>query len=171
MYLPPLLRILCKTALIFLFLPLPLFCPSGAGAAEDSKARNLQGISGFQLVVEKPTEDALQAGVTEEAVKNQVGAIFKAYLPQVVLDAKEGPSLYVRVLLYKRKSDNLFYGMINVAVDRPVIVLSPPGDFPAFSQVWENSMVFSGGDPLLSTYGILSRLLNLLVEDFKKANR
>jgi hypothetical protein len=60
--------------------------------------------------------------------------------------------------------------MISVNVDRAVMVLSPKENFPTFSQVLENTVVFSGKDPLPGTYRILSDLINLLVEDFKKAN-
>ena len=158
-----------KATLIFIFL-FSLF-PISSAADENPKAGNLRGITGFQLIVERPTDDALKIGINEEAVKNQVAAIFKASLPQVALDGKGSPSLYVRVVLHKRKKDDLYYGMINVAIDRAVIVLSPPGNFSTFSQVWENSMVFSGGDPLLATYEILARLLNFMIEDFQKANR
>lgn len=139
-------------------------------AAEDTQVWSLQGISGFQLIVEKPTSDARAAGITEEAIRNQVVAHFQTFLPQIPLDGKEGPSLYVRTLLYKRQKEDLYYGTIGVHIDRAVIVLSPQGNFPAFSQVWENTMVFSGKDPLLATYEILPKLLRLLIEDFKQAN-
>ena len=157
-----------KVGLIFIlfFLLSPL--PSTAG--EDPKVWSLRGISGFQLIVEKPTPDARAAGITEEAIRNQVVARFQTFLPQLSLDKKEGPSLYVRTILYKRKKEDLYYGTIGVHVDRAVIVLSPQGNFPAFSQIWENTVVFSGRDPLLATYEILAKLLRLLVEDFKEAN-
>ncbi|MBM4332743.1 MAG: hypothetical protein FJ117_16280 [Deltaproteobacteria bacterium] len=158
---------MAKVNFIFLLLMLPF--PSFAG--EEPKARNLQGIFALQLIVERPTEDARGAGITEEAIRNQVTATFKSSLPQVALDAKEGPALYVRFVLHKRKIEDLYYGMINVSVDRAVMVLSPNGNFPAFSQVWEKTVVFSGRDPLLGAYEIMAKLLNLLVEDWKKVNR
>ena len=157
-----------KAGLILVFL-LGSF-PVNSPANEDLKARNLRGISAFQLVVEEPTADARTAGITEEAVRNQVGAFFKTFLPRIALDRKEGPSLYVRIILHQRQKEDLYYGTIGVYVDRAVIVLSPKGNFPAFSQVWENTAVFSGRDPLLGTYDILAKLLNLLAGDFKKAN-
>jgi len=147
-----------------------LLCPAYSTAGEDLKAGNLRDISTFQIIVERPTADAREAGITEEAARNQVAAHFQTSLPEVSLDGKEGPSLYVRIVLHKRKKEDLYYGMISVHVDRAVIVLSPKGDFPAFSQVWENTVVFSGKDPLLGTYEILGKLLTLLIEDFKKAN-
>jgi hypothetical protein len=152
--------------LILLF----LLCPIYSTAGEDPKAGNLRDISAFQIIVEKPTSDARAAGITEEAIRNQVAAHFQTFLPQVSLDGKEGPSLYVRTVLYKRQKEDLYYGMIGVYIDRAVIVLSPEGNFPAFSQVWENTVVFSGKDPLLGTYEILGKLLRLLIEDFKEAN-
>jgi hypothetical protein len=157
-----------KLGLIFLslFWLSPIISPAG----EDPRVWNLRDIPAFQLTVEKPTADARQVGITEEAIRNQVAAHFRAFLPHVSLDGKEGPSLYVRILLYKRKKDDFYYGMIGVYVDRPVTVLTPKGNFPAFSQVWENTAVFSGKDPLLATYEILAKLLTLLIEDFKKAN-
>lgn len=139
-------------------------------AGEDSKVWNLRDISAFQLIVERPTEDAREVGITEEAVRNQVAALFKTSLSHVPLDRKEGPSLYVRIVLYKRQKEDLYYGVISVNVDRAVMVLSPKGNFPTFSQVWENTVVFSGRDPLPGTYRILADLINLLVGDFQKAN-
>ncbi|MDI6755886.1 MAG: hypothetical protein QME78_16005 [Thermodesulfobacteriota bacterium] len=155
--------------LSFIFLLLMLPFPSFAG--EDPKARNLQGIYALQLIIERPTEDARDAGITEEAIRNQVMAIFQSRLPQVKLDAKEGSALYVRITLHKRKKEELYYGMINVSVEREVLVLSPSGNFPSFSQVWENTVVFSGRDPLPGTYALMAKLLNLLIEDWKKVNR
>lgn len=157
-----------KAGLIFIFL-LGSF-PVNSPANDDLKARNLRGISAFQLVVEEPTADARAAGITEEAVRNQVGAFFETFLPHIPLSGKEGPSLYVRIILHKRQKEDLYYGTIGVYVDRAVIVLSPKGNFPAFSQVWENTAVFSGRDPVLGTYEILSKLLNFMVGDFKKEN-
>lgn len=157
-----------KAGLIFAFL-LCLF-PVSSPAQEDPKVWNLRDISSFQLIVEQPTADARAAGMTEEAIRNQVVAFLQAFLPHVPLDGKESPSLYVRIVLHKRKKEDLYYGTIGVHIDRAVIVLSPQGNFPAFSQVWENTAVFSGRDPLLGTYEILPKLLNLLVDDFKKAN-
>jgi hypothetical protein len=157
-----------KAGLIFVFLFF-LF-PANTAAQEDPKVWNLRGISAFQLIVEKPTADARAAGMTEEAIRNQVVAFFQTFLPHIPVDGKEGPSLYVRIILHKRQKEDLYYGTIGVYIDRAVIVLSPQGNFPAFSQVWENTAVFSGRDPLLGTYEILAKLLNLLVEDFKKAN-
>ncbi len=157
-----------KAGFIFVFLLCLL--PVNSPAQEDPKAWSLRGISAFQLVVEKPTPDARAAGVTEEAIRNQVVAFLQTFLPHIPLDGKEGPSLYVRIILHKRQKEDLYYGTIGVHIDRAVIVLSPQGNFPAFSQVWENTAVFSGRDPLLGTYEILAKLLNLLVDDFKKAN-
>jgi hypothetical protein len=153
------------TFIVFFLLP-----PIASLAGEDSKVWNLRNISAFQLIVERATEDAREVGITEEAVRNQVAALFKASLSHVPLDRKGGPSLYVRIVLYKRQNEDLYYGMISVNVDRAVMVLSPKENFPTFSQVWENTVVFSGKDPLPGTYRILSDLINLLVEDFKKAN-
>jgi len=157
-----------KVGLIFILLF--LLSPLHSTAGEDPKVWNLRGISGFQLIVEKPTSDARAAGITEKAIRDQVAAHFRTSLPQVSLDRKEGPSLYVRSILYKRQREDLYYGTISVHIDRAVIVLSPGGNFPAFSQVWENTMVFSGKDPLLGTYEILGKLLTLLIEDLKEAN-
>ena len=157
-----------KVGLIFILLF--WLCPIHSIAGEDPKVWSLRGISGFQVIVEKPTSDARAAGITEEAIRNQVAAHFQTFLPQVSLDRKEGPSLYVRTILYKRQREDLYYGTISVHIDRAVIVLSPEGNFPAFSQVWENTVVFSGKDPLLATYEILGKLLRLLIEDFKEAN-
>jgi hypothetical protein len=154
----------------FIFVFLLCFFPVNSPAQEDPKVWSLRGISVFQLIVEQPTTDARAAGMTEEAIRNQVVAFFKTFLPHIPLDGKEGPSLYVRIILHKRQKEDLYYGTIGVHIDRAVIVLSPQGNFPAFSQVWENTAVFSGRDPLLGTYEILAKLLNLLVEDFKKAN-
>ncbi|MGB9697922.1 MAG: hypothetical protein ACPL5I_00925 [Thermodesulfobacteriota bacterium] len=155
--------------ILFLFLFLFYFCPVGQGV-EDPKVRNLQGVFSLQIVIEEPTRDAQEAGIKEEAIKNQIKAIFKKELPKLKIGAKEGPSLYVRVALYKRKTDDLYYGMINVTVDRAVLILSPQGNFPSFSQVWENTMIFSGKDPLLGTYDMIGKLLQLLIMDLKKAN-
>ena len=157
-----------KAGLIFI-LPF-LLCPIHSIAGEDPRVGNLRDIPTLQIIVERPTADAREAGITEEAVRNQVAAHFRTSLPQVSLDGNEGPSLYVRIVLHKRKKDDLYYGMISVHVDRPVIVLSRKGNFPSFSQVWENTVVFSGKDPLPGTYEILAKLLTLLIEDFNKAN-
>jgi hypothetical protein len=154
----------------FIFVLLFLLYPIHSTAGENPQAENLRDISTFQVIVEKPTADAREAGITEEAARNQVAAHFQASLPEVSLDRKEGPSLYVRIILYKRQKEDLYYGTIGVHIDRAVIVLSPQGNFPAFSQVWENTVVFSGKDPLLATYEILGKLLRLLIEDFKEAN-
>lgn len=154
----------------FLFLFLISLLASPTYGSENPKVRNLQGISSLQLVIEEPTKAAREAGITEEAIRKQVIAIFKKALPRVILGAKEGPSLYVRVALYKRKNEDLYYGMINVTIDRAVLILSPQGNFPSFSQVWENTIIFSGKDPLLGTYEMIAQLLHLLVADFKKAN-
>ena len=154
----------------FIFVLLFLLCPIHSTAGENPQTGNLRDISTFQVIVEKPTADAREAGITEEAARNQVIAHFQASLPEVSLDGKEGPSLYVRIILYKRQKEDLYYGTIGVHVDRPVVVLSPQGNFPAFSQVWENTVVFSGRDPLLGTYEILGKLLGLLIKDFKEAN-
>ncbi len=156
-----------KIFFLFLFM---VFLSSGAQSSENPKVRNLQGISSLQIVIEEPTRDAREAGIKEEAIKNQVQAVFKKELPKIKIAAKEGPSLYIRVALYKRKTDDLYYGMINVTVDRAVLILSPKGNFPSFSQVWENTMIFSGKDPLLGTYEMIGQLLQLLIRDLKKAN-
>ncbi len=156
-----------KIFFLFLFM---VFLSSGAQSSENPKVRNLQGISSLQIVIEEPTRDAREAGIKEEAIKNQVQAVFKKELPKIKIGAKEGPSLYIRVALYKRKTDDLYYGMINVTVDRAVLILSPKGNFPSFSQVWENTMIFSGKDPLLGTYEMIGQLLQLLIRDLKKAN-
>jgi len=156
-----------KIFLIILFIN--LFCSAALGV-ENPKVRNLQGVSSLQIVIEEPTRDARQAGIKEEAIKNQVMAIFKKELPKLKIGAKEGPSLYIRVALYKRKTDDLYYGMVNITVDRAVLILSPQGNFPSFSQVWENTMIFSGKDPLLGTYEMIAKLLQLLIDDLKKAN-
>jgi len=158
--------LMLKIVLVLFFL---LF-PWDAAAAEDPKVRNLQGISALQVIVERPTADALEAGITEEAVRKQVQVILQSSLPLLALDKREGPSLYVRVALYKRQKEDLYYGMINVSVDRAVLVLSLQGNFPAFSQVWENTVVYSGRDPLLGTYELIAKLLNLLIKDFREAN-
>jgi len=156
-----------KIFLIILFIN--LFCSAALGV-ENPKVRNLQGVSSLQIVIEEPTRDARQAGIKEEAIKNQVMAIFKKELPKLKIGAKEGPSLYIRVALYKRKTDDLYYGMVNITVDRAVLILSPQGNFPSFSQVWENTMIFSGKDALLGTYEMIAKLLQLLIADLKKAN-
>lgn len=157
-------------AKFFPFLLIITLLPFPALGGENPKVHNLRGISAFQLVIEEPTRDAREAGINEEAIKKQVVAILKKELPKLTLNAKEGPSLYVRVALYKRKTEDLYYGMINVSVDRAVLILAPQGNFPSFSQVWENTIVFSGRDPLLATYEIIGKLLQLLIADFKKAN-
>ena len=154
----------------FFFFLLALLFPLAAQAGEEGKAGNLRGIDSFQVIVETLTQDAYQAGVTEEAVKSQVAAHFKASLPHISLLGEEGPSLYVRIVLHRRQKEDLYYGMISVNVDRPVLVLTPRENFPALSQVWEKTAVFSGRDPLLATFQILAKLLVILIEDFKKAN-
>ncbi len=156
-----------KIFFLFLFM---FFLSSGVQSSENPKVRNLQGIASLQIVIEEPTRDAREAGIKEEAIKNQVQAVFKKELPQLKIGAKEGPSLYIRVALYKRKTDDLYYGMVNVTVDRAVLILSPKGNFPSFSQVWENTIIFSGKDPLLGTYEMIGQLLQLLIRDLKKAN-
>jgi len=138
--------------------------------ADDPKVRNLKDVRSFQLVVENPTPEALQAGIQEEALKNQITALFKASLPQIPLDLKEGPFLYVRVILYKRRSEDLYYGTVSVAVDRAVQIIGPSSHFPALAQVWEQTIVFSGRDPLMGTYEMVAKLIKLLIEDLKKAN-
>lgn len=157
---------------LFLFLFLFWLFPSPIGALEeDPKIWNLQGISALQLVVERPTADALQAGISEQILKDQVSALFQSSLPRMIINQRDSPSLYVRVVLHKRQMEDLYYGSINVTIDRPVLVLFPGGSFPALSQVWESSMVFSGRDPVLATYQILARLVSLLIEDLKKASQ
>lgn len=155
--------------IFILFLFFTFLCPIAQGV-ENPKVRNLQGISSLQIVIEEPTRDAREAGIKEEAIKNQVKAIFKKEFPKLKIDTKEGPSLYIRVALYKRKAEDLYYGMINLTVDRAVLILSPQGNFPSYSQVWENTMIFSGKDPLLGTYDMIGKLLQLLIMDLKKAN-
>jgi len=157
-----------KAAFFFIFFFLYLSVSSPAG--EDPRVWNLRHIRAFQLIVERPTEEAREVGIAEEALRSQVAAFFKKFLPHISLDAKEGPSLYVRIVLHKRQKEDLYYGLISVSVDRPVMVLSTKENFPSFSQVWESTAVFSGKDPLLGTYQILGKLVTLLIEDFKKAN-
>lgn len=160
------LKILSRTVfpiLLSLF-PFPLF------ATEDPKIQNLKDISTLRVIVESLTWDARQAGISEEMIRSQVAAHFKESLPSLGLAEKEGPSLYIRIVLHKRKTEDLHYGLIGLSIDRPVLILSPKGDFQALSQVWEKTAVFSGRDPLLATFEILSRLLILLIEDLKKAN-
>jgi len=154
---------------ITLILILCLF-PFSLFADEDPRVQNLRGISAFCLTVETLTPDARQVGINEEVVKSQVAAHFKAYLAHIPLVEKDAPSLYIRIVLHKRKGEDLHYGLISLNVDRPVVILSPGGNFPSLSQVWEKTVVFSGRDPLLGTFEILSKLLTLLIEDFKKAN-
>lgn len=157
------------TALGWLALLL-LFLPASGILADEGKARHLKGIPGFTLIVEKPTEDGQRAGIREEALRDQVIALFQSSLAHVPLDFKGGPILYIRVLLYKRKSEDLYYGTVSLAVDRPVSILSPSGDFLALAQVWENTIVFSGREPLLSVYQMVAQLTRLLIEDYRKAN-
>ncbi len=144
--------------------------PFSLHAGEDPRVQNLRDLSAFRVIIESLTPDARQAGVTEEALESQVRAHFRESLPRISLDEKEGPSLYIRVMLHKRKAEDLYYGMIGLSVDRPVMILSTKGDFPALSQVWEKTAVFSGRDPLLGTFEILSKLLTLLIGDLKAAN-
>lgn len=156
-------RAMAGSLILALFLPANLW-------ADDLKVRNLVDIHGFQLVVERPTEDGLQVGIREEQIKNQVASLFKTLLPQVPLDLKDAPLLYVRVILYKRKKEDLYYGTVSVAVDRPVQIIVPGRPFPALAQVWDQTVVFSGRDPLMGTYEMVAKLIRLLIEDFKKAN-
>jgi hypothetical protein len=146
------------------------FLPFSLHAGEDPRVQNLRDLSAFRVMIESLTPDARQAGVTEETVQRQVRAYFRESLPHISLVEKEGPSIYIRIMLYKRKAEDLYYGMIGLSVDRPVMILSPKGDFPTLSQVWEKTAVFSGRDPLLGTFEILSKLLTLLIEDLKAAN-
>lgn len=155
---------------IFILFLLFIFLYPIAHGVESPKVHNLQGISSLQIVIEEPPRDAQEAGIKEEAIKNQVKAIFIKELPKFKIGAKEGPSLYIRVALYKRQAEDLYYGMINVTVDRAVLIISPQGNFPSYSQVWENTMIFSGKDPLLATYDMINKLLQLLIMDLKKAN-
>jgi len=154
---------------IFLALPLILTLSSRLLAAEDPEVQNLRYISTLRVVVESLTPDARQAGITEEMVKGQIASFFKDSLPQITSNG-DGPSLYLRIVLHKRKDEDLYYGMIGLSVDRPVMVLSSRGEFPAWSQVWGKNMVFSGKDPVMATFEIIFKLLSLLSEDFKKAN-
>lgn len=144
--------------------------PFSLHAGEDPRVRNLRDLSSFRVMIESLTPDARQAGITEEALQNQVQAHFRQSLPHISIVEKDGPSIYIRIMLHKRKAEDLYYGMIGLSVDRPVMVLSPKGDFPTLSQVWEKTAVFSGRDPLLGTFEILSKLLILLIEDLKTAN-
>ncbi len=121
-------------------------------------------------MVESITPDARQAGVTEDMIKSQVAAHFKESLPQVALTENKGTLVYIRVVIHKRKGEELHYGFISLSVDRPVTVLSSKGDFLAVSQVWGRTAVFSGRDPLLGTFDILSKLTSLLMQDFRKVN-
>jgi hypothetical protein len=144
--------------------------PFSLHAGEDLRVQNLRDLSAFRVIVESLTPDARQAGVTEETLQSQVRAHFRESFPHISLVEKEGPSIYVRITLYKRKTEDLYYGMIGLSVDRPVMILSAKGDFPTLSQVWEKTAVFSGRDPLLGTFEILSKLLTLLIEDLKAEN-
>jgi hypothetical protein len=145
-------------------LPFPLL------AGESPRVRNLRDLPAFRVLVEHLTPDARQAGISEEAIESQVRANFRQFLPHISLEEKEGPSIYIRIVLHKRKAEDLYYGMIGLSIDRPVMVLSSKGDFPTLSQVWERTAVFSGRDPLLGAFEILARLLNQLIEDLKAAN-
>ncbi len=138
--------------------------------AQEFEALNLRHISGVYLLVESITPDARRAGVTEEIIKSQVAAHFQESLPQVALTENKGTLVYVRIVIHKRKDEELHYGFISLSVDRPVTVLSSRGDFPAVCQVWGRTAVFSGRDPLLGAFEILSRLTTLLIQDFQKAN-
>jgi len=154
-----------------LFLVLVSLFASAVWADEEPKSWNLEGISSFRLVVEELSRDAVQAGITEDRIRSQVAAHLKGSLPELLILEKDGAAaLYIRVVLYKRKADDLYYGMIGVSVDRAVMILSAGGNFPGFSQIWEKTAVFSGGEPLLGTFEILSKLLNVLAKDFKEAN-
>ncbi len=155
---------LCIIIFVICFLPFSLY------AGDDPRVRNLQDLSAFRMTIESLTPEAKQAGVTEETLQSQVRAHFRESFPHISLAEKEGPSIYIRIMLYKRKTEDLYYGMIGLSVDRPVMILSAKGDFPSFSQVWEKTVVFSGTDPLLGTFEILSKLLTLLIEDLKAAN-
>ncbi len=156
-----------KLCIIFFFL---FLLPFSIHAGEDPRVRNLRDLSAFRVTIESLTPDARRAGVSEEAIESQVRAHFRESLPHVSLIEKEGPSIYIRIMLYKRRAEDLYYGMIGLSVDRPVLILSGKGDFPTLSQVWEKTAVFSGRDPLLGTFEILSKLLTLLIEDLKSAN-
>jgi len=154
-----------------LFLVLVSLFASAVWADEEPKSWNLEGISSFRLVVEELSRDAVQAGITEDRIRSQVAAHLKGSLPELLILEKDGAAvLYIRIVLYKRKADDLYYGMIGVSVDRAVMILSAGGNFPGFSQIWEKTAVFSGGEPLLGTFEILSKLLNVLAKDFKEAN-
>ena len=146
------------------------FIPFSLHAGEDPRVQNLRDLSAFRVIIESLTPDARQAGVMEETLQSQVRAHFRDSLPHISLVEKEGPSIYIRIMLYKRKAEDLYYGVIGLSVDRPVMILSSKGDFPTLSQVWEKTAVFSGKDPLLGTFEILSKLLTLLIEDLKAAN-
>ncbi len=155
---------LCIIIFVICFLPFSLY------ADQDPRVHNLRDLSAFRVIVESLTPNARQAGVTEETLQSQVRAHFRDSFPHISLAEKEGPSIYIRVILYKRKTEDLYYGMIGLSVDRPVMILSAKGDFPTLSQVWEKTAVFSGRDPLLGAFEILSKLLTLLIEDLKAAN-
>lgn len=144
--------------------------PFSLHAGEDPRVRNLSDLSGFRVTIESLTPDARQAGVREETIDSQVRAHFRESLPYISLVEKEGPSIYIRIILHKRKAEDLYYGMIGLSVDRPVMILSAKGEVPILAQVWEKTAVFSGRDPLLGTFEILSTLLTLLIEDLKAAN-
>ena len=146
------------------------FLPFSLCAGEDPRIQNLRDLSAFRVIIESLTPDARQAGITEETLQSQVRAHFRESFSHISLAEKEGPSIYIRIILYKRKTEDLYYGMIGLSVDRPVMIISAKGDFPTLSQVWEKTAVFSGRDPLLGTFEILSKLLTLLIEDLKAAN-
>jgi hypothetical protein len=156
-----------KLFIIIVFLSL---LPFSLHAGEDPRVQNLRDLSAFRVIIESLTPDARQAGVTEETLQSQVQAHFRESFPRISLAEKEGPSIYIRIMLYKRKTEDLYYGMIGLSIDRPVMILSAKGDFPSLCQVWEKTVVFSGRDPLLGTFEILSKLLTLLIEDLKAAN-
>lgn len=159
-----------STKLFFLTLMVAFGLLPSSSNAQEYEALNLRHISGVHLLVESITPDARRAGVTEEIIQSQVAAHFKESLPQVALTENKGILVYVRIVIHKRKDEELHYGFISLSVDRPVTVLSSMGDFPAVCQVWGRTAAFSGRDPLLGTFEILSRLTTLLIQDFQKAN-
>jgi hypothetical protein len=110
-----------------------LLHPFSLHASEDPRVRNLRYLSAFRVIIESLTPDARQAGVAEETLQSQVRAHFRQSFPHISLTEKDGPSIYIGVMLYKRKTEDLYYGMIGLSVDRPVMILSAKGDFPTLS--------------------------------------
>jgi len=153
-----------------ILLILPFLYPLPPSAGGNPKIGNLRPIPSLRNLAETLTPDARQSGITEERVQSRVRAHFREWPPRVAILEKDGPSLYVRFVLYKKKSQDLYDGMIGLGADRPAMIGSSQGDFPGFSQIWEKPEVFSESDPFIGTFEILAERLSLLIEDFKEAN-